>query len=245
MTLTSQIVIDSLRESNLIGLGESGDAAQGAEGLRLLSRIVLSVFGNEVGERLQDWQIPGFEGTTEFPWGNYIYPDMRLVIASGGSRTLKLNPEPMDGDRFQLVDAGSDFSANPITLERAAALFEGDAADYIANEDGFNATWIYRADLGDWKRVSPLEADEEFPFPEAHDDAFIGLLATRLNPRYQQSLSAESKASLVRSLSQLRAAYSRTRRTSTDLAVLRMSGSGYGNGGGPITTQRFLLGIDR
>lgn len=242
MTLTSQIVVDALRESNLIGLGESGDAAQGEEGLRLLSRIVLSVFGNEVGERLADWQIPGPESTVEFPWGDYIYPDMRLIVAAGGARTLKLNPEPQDGDRFQLVDAGSDFSANPITLERAAALFEGEAANYVANTNGFNATWLYRADLGDWKRVSPLAADDEFPFPEQHDDAFIGLLAARLNPRYQQSLSSESQASLQRSLTQLRAAYSRTRRTDADLGVLRMTGSGYGNGGGPYTLAKFLNG---
>jgi hypothetical protein len=245
MTLVSQIVIDMLRESNLVPLGESGDAAQGQEALRILNRLVQSVFGNEVGERLNDWLIPGPLGVVEtMPWDNYLWADLRLIIASGGAQTFQMDPNPQNGDRLQLVDAGSDFSANPITLQRGTALFEGGTADYVADTEGFNTTWIYNAAAANWAKVSPLLANDEFPFPEAYDDAFIGLGAVRLSPRYEKAMSSESQASLQRSLSQLRAAYAQTRRTSADLAVLRLSGAGYssGYGGGPITTQRFLNG---
>lgn len=245
MTLTSFIIIDALREGNLIALGETGDAAQGAEGLRLLNRLVASVFGNEVGEGLQDWAIPGAEGVVTVPWADWVPSDVRFVLGEGaGEQTFNLNPYPQNGDRLQLIDSGSGFAANPVTFVPQAAKFEGSSGDFVADEDDFNRTWLYRADLADWVRILPLDPAEDFPFPEAYDDAFIGLLAARLSPRYQQSMSAESQASLARSLSQLRAGYARTKRTPTDLAVLRMTGSGYSQayGGGPVTTQQFLNG---
>lgn len=246
MTLTRIIIIDALRESNLIALGDEGDAAQGEEALRLLNRLVSSVFGNEVGENLCDWNIPSWDGVVETPWTDWIPSDIRFVMGAGaGSQTFNLNPNPQNGDRLQLIDSGSGFVANPVTIVPAAAQFQGSSSNFVANTDGFNRIWLYRADLADWVQVSPLEADGEFPFPEPFDDAFIGLLAARLSPRYRQALSAESQASLQRSLGQLRSSYARIKRTPTDLAVLKLTGAGYGYGygGGPASTQRFLDGI--
>lgn len=225
MTIASVIVTDALRESNLIGLGEQGDAAQGEEGLRLLSRLVVSVLGNEVGEKLSDWVFP-----QTYPFvamSDWVPPNTRIVMGAGaGSRSFSLDPRPQNGQRLQLIDAGSGFVSNPVTLVLAAAMLGGSTSDFVANTNGFDRTWMYRADLADWVQVSPIAAEDEFPFPERHDDAFIGMLAARLNPRYQQALSDESKASLTRSISQLRADYAMTIRTPADLAVLNLSGSG-------------------
>lgn len=233
MSLVRYIIIDGLRESNLIGLGEEGDAAQGAESLRLLDRLVASVFGNEVGENFQDWVFPPVNGWVQ-PF-NYIPPDTRLVMgANAGARSFMVNPYPENGDRVQLVDAGSGFSSNHVTMIPGPATFAGSSGNFTASTNGFNRTWIYRADISDWTQVSPLDPAGEFPFPQAFDDAFIGLLAARLSPRYQQAMSAESKASLDRSVRQLRAAYSRTRLEPSDLAVLRLRnnwrGPYYGEG---------------
>lgn len=239
MTLVSQIITDGLRESNLIGLGELGDPAQGAETLRLLGRLVDSVFGNEVGERLSDWVFPPV-GEIAPAW-LYIPPDTRLVMgANAGARSFSINPYPENGDRLQLIDAGSDFSVNNVTLIPGPATFNGSSSNYVANTQGFNKTWIYRADIADWALVSPLDAAGEFPFPTAYDDAFIGLLAGRLSPRYEKALSDESRASLNRSLTQLRAAYSRTRREPADLAVLRLSSNQ--NYYGPYRGEGYLYG---
>lgn len=250
MTLVSLIITDSLRESNLIALGSDADPAQGAEAFRLLNRVVASVFGNEVGENLTDWPIPGAYGVVTTPWAQWLPPDLRLILGpTAGEQTFTLNPYPQNGDRLQLIDAGSGFAANPVTLVPGAAKFEGSNSNFVADEDGFNRTWLYRDDLADWVQILPLDAAGEFPFPEAFDDAFIGMLATRLNPRYERELSAESRISLQRSMSQLRAFYSRTRNTSADLATLRLTGSGYGvwsgggYGGGPYTLGLFLNGI--
>lgn len=239
MTLVSQMLTDGLRESNLIALGADADPAQGAEAFRLLGRLVDSVFGNEVGERLTDWTLPAVCGAA--PGWMYIPPDTRLVIgANAGARSFNINPYPENGDRLQLVDAGSGFAANNVTLIPGPAKFNGSSSNYVANTDGFNKTWIYRADIADWALVSPLDLAGEFPFPTAYDDAFIGLLAGRLSPRYEIALSDESRASLNRALTQLRAAYSRTRREPADLAVLRMPGN-Y-NYYGPYRGEGYLYG---
>jgi hypothetical protein len=224
VTLVSLMVTDGLRESNLIALGEDADPAQGAEGLRLLDRLVSSVFGNEVGERLQDWTFPPVNGAI-YPW-QYIPPDTRIVMgANAGGRSFNINPYPQNGDRLQLVDAGANFATNNVTLIPGPAKFGGSSSNYVANTNGFNKTWIYRADIADWALISPLEASGEFPFPQAYDDAFIGLLAARLSPRYEKAMSAESQASLQRAMTQLRAGYARTRLEPADLAVLRLRGA--------------------
>lgn len=240
MTLVSTLIVDSLRESMLIGLGEEGDAAQGEEALRLLSRVVSSVFGNQVGENLTDWTFPPVYPAAVYSW-QYIPPDTRLVLGlNAGARSFNINPYPENGDRIQLVDAGSGFASNNVTLIPGPATFGGSSSNYIANTNGFNQTWLYRADIADWALVSPLEAAGEFPFPQEHDDAFIGMLATRLSPRYRQQMAPESIASLTSALSQLRARYSRTRVEPADLAVLRLSGSG--NRAWPYFSEGYLYG---
>lgn len=239
MTLVRLIIIDALRESMLIGLGEEGDAAQGEESLRLLDRLVASVFGNEVGENFSDAPFPSPYPIT--PAWAYIPTDTRIIMGpNAGGQSFSINPYPQNGDRFQLIDSGSGFAANPVTLITAAAMFNGATGNYVANADGFNKTWLYRADIADWALVSPLDAAGEFPFPQAHDDAFIGMLAARLSPRYRQQMSKESLLSLQSSMSKLRASYARTRLEPADLAVLRMSGNR--NTYYPFGEQRTLYG---
>lgn len=248
MTLTQVVISDAYRESMLTPLGGQPDAAQTDEGLRLLQRVVSSVFGNEVGENLQIWPVGDnyiYSGWTPEQWC-YLQGDIAVVVADHREHRLNLPPFPQDGDRLQLIDSGSGFAAHPVTLVRQAALFEGSTADYVADTDGFNQVWIYRADIADWRRITPLVVEEEFPFPEKHDDAFIGLLAARLNPRYRQSMSQESGAMFDRARTQLQAAYRRVKVTPADLATQRLTGSwpyNYGGlGGGPGTLQPFLNG---
>lgn len=245
MSLTSDILLDAYRESNLVALGALPDGAQQIEGMRLLTRLVDSVFGNEVGEKLRDWPIGSsylYAGWGPEYW-QYLEGDIRIIVADGQSHTLTMPPAPENGARIEIIDAGTGFATYPVTLKREAALIAGQAADYVLNTDGAKVTLFYRSDLADWVVMSPLDYDGEFPFPPQHDDAFVGMFATRLNPRYQQTLSDESRASLSRATSQLRAAYRRIKPTAADLAVLRLTGSQpWGWGGGPLSTARFLNG---
>ena len=56
-------------------------------------------------------------------------------------------------------------------------------------------TWVYRAELGKWLRITALTADDDNPFPEEFDLMFIVLLALRLSPRTGRAV-AEASATL-------------------------------------------------
>jgi hypothetical protein len=245
MTLVSQIVYDAARESDLIALGQTQEAVAAVEGLRLLNRVVASTLGNEVGENLTDWVLSDEIPYVDYVWWAYEWlpGNIRIITANQTAQTRRLTPYPQNGQRIQIVDTAGDLSTYPVTLQPGAFKFNGSASDYVANTDGLNATWMFRADLGDWVRVLPLESADEFPFPEAYDDAFVTMLATRLNPRYNQALSEESRAAMRRAIGQLKAAYSNTQNVPVDPALLRLSQNMYGYGGGPMTTALFLRGI--
>lgn len=57
MTLVSDIITQSLRESNLVAVGEEPTTAEADEALTRLNSIILSVLGNEIGYILEDWNI--------------------------------------------------------------------------------------------------------------------------------------------------------------------------------------------
>ena len=69
---------------------------------------------------------------------------------------------------------------------------------------------------------APLTDSTPFPFPEEFDDYFITLLAIRLNPAYGQALDEQSKFIFDRAQRQLRARYTQTIQTRSELALLRM-----------------------
>ena len=95
--------------------------------------------------------------------------------------------------------------------------------DLVLLEDGEQAEWFFRADLGDWKKYAPLRDSDTFPFPEEFDDFFITLLAIRLNPAYNTQLDAQSQLVLARAKAQIRARYSQNRPIRSELALIRMS----------------------
>lgn len=223
MTTTVQtIVTDALRESNLIPVGEAPGSDQSAEGLRLLNRIVSSVFGNEVGERLETWlvgTIPSLPNWTYLQW-QYLRSDFRVYVNSDSAQTLYMPAAPQDGDRISLIDVNGTFATYNVTLNPNGKQLEGVITNLVANTNGFNRTWIYDADAGNWKKISPLTLTDAFPFPEAVEDAFVTSLALRLNPRYGRSLSPETNGAMVRGMRQLKARYRRKNPMPVSAALL-------------------------
>ena len=211
MTTCLQIVTDALRESNLIPVGEVPDAPQAAEGMRRLQVIVSSVFGNDVGERLESWicgSIPSNPGWSSSQW-QYLYGDYRVYVNTNAAQTLYMPASPQDGDRIALVDVNGNFATYNTTLNPNGKRIENSTSNFVANTNNFNRTWIYDAEPGNWKRVSDLSLTDAFPFPNAVEDAFVTSLALRLNPRYGRSLAPETQVAMLRSMSQLKARYRR------------------------------------
>jgi len=243
MTMTQEMVKQGLRESNLIAITADPTAAQLEEGLAKLQSIVSSVFGHEVGERLEDWPI-GTTGVDEYR-SNWSQADwstpptnVRLLMNSSASETIELEPMPQNGARIQLVDIAGDLANYPIRIDGNGRLIE-DAAYLDIAVPGINREWLYRGDLGKWVVITDLVLEDDFPFPTKYDDYFQTMLAGRLNPRYGRTLDQQSVQMLQRSLGHLRSDFRQTRNVRLDPALSRRSDTPSGRGGTGYSGRRY------
>jgi hypothetical protein len=239
MTLTSEIITDAYRQSNLLPIGTSPTVDQQNEALRYLNRIVKSVFGNEAGDPLQAFPVGrnNIDRPSGFPWYDtvpdndwFVPKNTRAMLNLDAPISLYLHPMPDDGSRFAVIDVSENVSTNNCTVYGNGRLIEG-ANSITLSTDSVDKEWFYRADLGNWMLYSPLTDATIFPFPEEFDDYFITLLAMRLNPAYGVMIDAQSKMIFDRAGRQLRARYTQNIPTRVELGLIRM----------PKTThQRYL-----
>jgi hypothetical protein len=231
MTTVSQIITDAYRQSNLVAAGASPTSTEETESLRYLNRLVKSVLGHEVGESLSAFPV-GAENISRpsgYPWYNtvpdnnwYVPKNTRLVCNLDQSLTLYLHPAPDDGTRVAVTDAGTSFTAFPVTLNGNGNLIEN-ATSVTLSTDGTNSEWFYRADTANWVKYAPLIAADTFPFPEEFDDYFITLLAIRLNPAYGVTLDGQSQVIFNRAETQLKARYRQSVPMRSELGLIRLS----------------------
>ena len=64
--------------------------------------------------------------------------------------------------------------------------------------------WFYRDDIALWKIVRKIGIEEELLYPEEYDDFWIGALSIRLAPRYNKTVSQDTKNNTARMLSKMR-----------------------------------------
>jgi hypothetical protein len=217
MTTCREIVRAAYEEINAL-VGSEPDARDGELGMRRLNALIAGLSGMGIGEPLTDLEVAE---SRELPI------NCRAVTTAGGL-VLTLPRRPQNGSRVQIIDAGADFSSDPVMVARNGRLLEGAAADLVANSAGFSRTWFYRADLADWRVVDEaLRLEDDFPFPAATEDAFTVLLALRLAPPTGPGLTPESQAAVQRAVSSLRSRYRQTVRTAAEGAVLTRSAQAY------------------
>jgi hypothetical protein len=232
MTQALAIIKQALRESNLIALTADPTTDQISEGQVKLNQLIASIFGFEVGIQIKDWPVGTNAGVAEYAvnWnrGAWSTPpqNVRLVNVSLEAEAISLPPFPDNGARIDLVDLTGTLATHPITLDGNGKLIEGAGAVVVAL-NGANIQWMYRADLGEWVRISIINLDtDELPFPIQFDAFFETRLAMRLNPRYGRSADPQTMDTLNRAESKLRAAYRQTRAVRLDPAVTRRSLTG-------------------
>lgn len=227
MTLASAIIKRAYRETNLIPISVEPSANESTEGLDLLNSLVLSTIGNEAGDELYELQVGGTYDQSAYA-SEYIPCNARLVLSLTAAKTLKLNPLPHDGERLAVTDALGNLATFNLTLDPNGRKIES-ATTLTLNTNGETRQWMYRADTGNWVRLTSLVAGDQLPFPSEFDDYFITMLAMRLNSRHGQSLTQETLAALDRQKSQIRARY-RTRAPVQDngsLGLLHQHQHGY------------------
>jgi hypothetical protein len=228
MTLTSAIVRGAYRELNLVAVNGALPTTLETEGLALLQTLASSVIGNEAGEQLQAFPLGrgNIDVPAGFPWGDGVPPgdwwvplQARLVCNLTAPLSVDLHPMPQDGSRLAAIDVSGNFSANPLTLDGNGRMIEG-VQSLTLNTDGDAREWIYRADLGEWLKVTPIALADPFPWPSEFDDMFIIMLATRIAPRFGVSISGESGAAMRRSERQFKARYKQVIEVSPDGALI-------------------------
>jgi len=232
MTLVSSIINDSLRETNIIALGQAPTSDQNTEGLTRLQALVSSVLGNEAGENLYPFPVGKNEinAPKGYPWyanevpGDIFLPvNLRLMFNLDGEGSANLHPKPSDGARMGVVDVSQTLGTYPFVIYGNGRSIEG--SDTITlDESGISREWFYRGDLGNWVRVTDIALTDEMPFPKEFDDMFVIMLASRLNPRYGQTLDPDSRSMLVRARGQFRARYKQDIQMPVEDALLYLSG---------------------
>lgn len=257
MTLTSQIITDAYRRSNLIPIGTVPNASQHSEGIKYLNRIVASTIGNEVSENFQAFPLGSnnIQRPAGFPWyGNtpdgaywFVPKNVRLTCNLTAAAVVWLDPVPNDGTRLGILDNSKNFATRPLTVMGNGQQIDG-VNSITLNTNGFDQQWMYRADLGNWQKVLPLLSTDEFPFPIDFDDYFVDMLAVRLNPSYGQAADEQLVLSLRRGRTQIKARYRQSVQVGSENGLVYLPqttfdryywpNNGYGN-----PTQIFLKGV--
>ncbi len=236
MTLLSEIIQQSYRDGNLIPIGTDPSTNEIAEGLKRLQVLIGSALGNEAGEKLAALPLgnnniaapQGWPSNTE-TWATRPLPiNVRLICNLSSPLSVNAPIYPQDGSRMAAQDESANFTTNNLTIVGNGRLVEG-ATSVTLSTNSERREWFYRADLGDWKRITSLASTDEMPYPEEFDDLFVTMLALRLNPRNSQSLSKESAAAMERSREQFRSRYSQIINTPADLATRNLSRQTYNN----------------
>lgn len=218
MTLVTDIIKSSLRETNLIPLGVEPSSAQQLEAFQLLSTIVASVPGAEAGENLTPLALGGenIDSPAGYPWwqnelpaNTYVRQNTRLMLNLTQDAYVFFDPAPHDGARMGIVDCALNLDLFPITLYGNGRLIDGNP-DVTFDQPGEKREWVYREDIGEWVTVTPLALDGEMPWPSEFDDMFIIMLALRLNPRYGQVIHPASMETLRKARSSFTARYSQS-----------------------------------
>jgi hypothetical protein len=198
VTVVSSIINDAFRESNILPLAKQPNDVQVTEALRLLNQLFSTIYGDEAGEALQDWPLGNFgRETTEYDLGvsNYHLDrptiNQRLLALNTEAKRVYLPLYPQDGSRMGIADPYGRLASFPIVLDGNGRTIEA-AATLDLNTNGLYRDWFYRADLGNWMRLTGVALTDEMPFPADFDIFFIILLAMRINPRYGRSMDAQS-----------------------------------------------------
>jgi len=137
--MTSTIKVDNIQDqdgnniinenSNTITIGASGDT------VTLASGATQSGFGRT---GTVDWDTTAKTATFTGVSGNGYF-----VNTTGGVVTVNLPASPSAGDIVAVADYANTFNTNNVTLGRNSSNIEGDAADFVINQEGVSITLVY------------------------------------------------------------------------------------------------------
>lgn len=235
MTTIAQIITDAYRESNNIAIGQVPTLAEQVEGLSAFNRFYKSLLGGRANDGLTTLNIDDNNveityldavKTLESSWTPSS--GFRFVFNNTSNKTLVLNPYPQDGERLIIQDVSNNFATYPVTVKGNGRLIEG-STQVVLNTNGEITEYFYRADTASWVKVSTLDVNDIFPFPEEFEDLFSIGIALRLNPRNSSITDNMSLIEFRRLKNMFKARYSQVVNIRPELALVRLSSTRYVN----------------
>jgi hypothetical protein len=209
VTSVNTIITAAFRKGQLTAIVSTPSAAEQAEALAMLNPIILSSVGFEAGEDLADLNIGGTYDQSAY-CSTYVPMNARLVLNQTAARTLKLDPQPYEGQRLAIADASGNLATYNLILDGNGRKIEG-AATLTLSTNSDARQWLYRADTANWVKITELLTSDDMPFPTEFDQYFINRLATELNPQNGVTTAPEVVASMQKNEAKLRARYRKPR----------------------------------
>lgn len=240
-TLLSEIIVQAFREGNFVAVGEESTAEELGEAVSRLRNLINAVFGFELGELQRDWYVPQTfnpeaplryprapTGTGDTDAEPYQYPpaNVRLLVNVTSARTLYFPAHPSDGARISYLDMGTPTNVD-VTLHGNGRLIEGATSITSDADAGTPVTfhgrkWLYRADKGDWIRLTQLQSNSKVPTPPEFDALWISGLAMSLAPRFQVEVQPAIVQTYADMLSRLKKRYKQSERQPSSLEMRQM-----------------------
>lgn len=228
MSRVSQIIEASFRELRTVDWDRNMSRLQVSEALERLNSLVRSENGLDLGEQYIDWPLGNFNVSSRDQFNISMREverppeNARLIHTAETAKTVYFPVHPEEGTRMAITDPFNRLSTVNITLDGNGRTIEG-AATVVLNTDGIDREWIYRADLGEWLRVTDLQLADEFPFPVEMDDYFIIGLAMRLDPRYGQELHPTTMMRYNQVRKKFYGRYTKSKEVPSEVATLRLA----------------------
>jgi hypothetical protein len=213
------IVTEAFRENNLIQVGDTPDGAEYVEAEKLLVKFIYSLFGYELGDRLQNFS--EFDPTIKLP------PNSRIIITSESPSYVELRDDPKDGERFSVIDPEGLLSlSNTFEVRVPSGTIQWENLA-VLNLGYIDATWFYRAETGNWFPVNNLTSDDESPLPQEFDDLLSLWLAMRIAPRMGAQTKPETVQVYSRIKKMLTSRYKQVVKENSELGLYRTLSSDY------------------
>lgn len=221
MTTVAQIVTDAYQANNLLAVNAIPTAAEQDRGVRTLNRIFSGLMGNEIGEPLQNinigannidsrvapsaTNISNRDDLSTYPT-NYPGRNVRIVLNLQAATTIYLPPNPKAGARFAIVDKSANLATYPLTVIANGNTI-GDVTSVVLNTSSTQSEWFFRADTGNWQKVSTLVLADTFPLPTEFEEFFVYLLSLRLTAAENIAFDSQSEYIIKQATRKLRARY--------------------------------------
>lgn len=231
MATIRQIVEDAFRESGIYAVDDTVSTADFTEGLRRLNVLYNGLFAAELGEPMTtvNYDQSGLTNTYAIDQNvkstidsAYVPSNTRLLLNLSSATTIYLNPNPRDGARVGIVDNAGNLNTYNLILNGNGRKIES-AASVTLNTASLARHWFYRADTGNWVKMTDFVDGDSSPLPTEFDDLLILLLAVRINPRHGAETSAESVEILKRIRRIFRTRYRQNSEQEVELGMRRLT----------------------